>query len=64
MSECHSLQREKKPEAPISSRRIPYAMAYVRTQEWESPFPAQKALQSGTAFPSLVKPFRATEGAR
>jgi len=37
--------------------RIPYAMAYVRVQTWEKTMCAEEALNSGTAFSSLVMPF-------
>lgn len=35
----------------------PLAMAYVPRQGWEYPADAQTAMNSGTIFPSLVKPF-------
>ena len=37
--------------------RVPYAMAYVRVQEWEKTLSAEEALRYGTAFGSLVMPF-------
>ena len=36
---------------------MPYAMAYVKVQEWEKTLGAAEALESGTAFGSLVMPF-------
>lgn len=36
---------------------VPYAMAYVKVQEWEKPMCAEEALESGTAFGCLVMPF-------
>ena len=37
---------------------VPLAMAYVRDQRWEKTMTARDALNSGTAFGSLVMPFR------
>lgn len=37
------------------------AMAYVPVQRWEKPMGAAEALNRGTAFRSLVKPFWAME---
>lgn len=31
----------------------PIAMAYVPFQQWEEPYPENKALEEGTIFPSL-----------
>lgn len=31
----------------------PIGMAYVPFQEWEEPYPENKALEEGTIFPSL-----------
>ncbi len=45
----------------VFTRHVPYGMAYVRLQKWESPFNACEALSNGTAFPNLVKPFEITE---
>ncbi len=67
MFECTALQNGKEPEAlqdDFISGRAPYAMAYVRMQKWERLFRAQEALQRGTAFPALVKPFMVKEAAR
>lgn len=67
MPERIPLQRDNRSEVSLSdpfARRVPYAMAYVRTQEWETPFAATEALARGTAFSSLVKPFRAMEAAQ
>lgn len=65
MNEYNTQPREKRPDAldPFA-RRVPYAMAYVRMQESERPLCAQDALKNGTAFQSLVKPFRVREVAR
>ena len=37
---------------------IPLAMAYVKDQDWEKAMAARDALNHGTAFRSLVMPFR------
>ena len=37
-------------------------MAYVPYQCWEEPAEADEALEQGTVFPSLVKPFMAGKG--
>ena len=43
---------------------VPLAMAYVRDQKWECPMNARDALNHGTAFKRLVKPFRGGEGCK
>ena len=43
---------------------VPLAMAYVRDQDWECPLNARDALKNGTAFGSLVMPFKGREGRR
>lgn len=40
---------------------VPLAMAYVKDQRWETPMCAMDALNHGTAFRRLVKPFRGAE---
>lgn len=45
----------------IVSSSAPYAMAFVRPQRWETPLSARSALERGTAFARLVKPFGAME---
>lgn len=51
--------------ASIDEAQIPkdatLAMAYVPMQRWERPMSADEALNRGTAFRSLVKPFWAME---
>ena len=37
--------------------RLPKAMAYVPWQEFHQAMPLDKALQVGTIFPDLCKPF-------
>lgn len=51
------------PESARSaaSDNAPLAMAFVRDQNWERPMSARDALNHGTAFRSLVKPFRGAE---
>ena len=46
----------------VFGRNVPLAMAYVRDQDWEKPMTACDALNSGTAFKSLVMPFRGEDG--
>ncbi len=36
----------------------PLAMAYVPFQSWEETYPENKALETGTIFPSLDMPFK------
>ena len=43
------------------TKRVPYAMAFVRMQDWERPLNADEALHRGTAFSSLIKPFTGKE---
>lgn len=33
------------------------AMAYIPVQNWETPYPVDKAFEAGTIFPSLNMPF-------
>ena len=42
--------------------RLSLAMAYVPYQCWEEPMTAADALEAGTVFPSLVKPFMMGKG--
>lgn len=42
----------------------PVAMAYVPFQQWEKPYEQDVALQRGTIFPSLDKPFIGEEAVR
>ncbi len=41
----------------INNRNFPIAMAYVPEQRFREVFDTQKALQQGTIFPELCKPF-------
>ncbi|MBR6100845.1 MAG: spore coat associated protein CotJA [Ruminococcus sp.] len=45
-------------------REMPYAMAYVPFQPWEKPYDCEAALQRGTAFPCLDKPFIGEEAVK
>ena len=42
---------------------LPIAMGYVPVQKWSHPFDLCKALQMGTIFPELCKPFCGKGGA-
>ncbi len=46
----------------VFNQNIPLAMAYVRDQDWERVMTARDALNHGTAFRSLVMPFRGEDG--
>ena len=58
------------PSIPISHKEHfcmpqhekPLAMAYVKIQQYDTTFPAAKALQMGTIFPDLCKPFCGKRG--
>ena len=52
------------PAAPQGTfpAKLSLAMAYVPYQCWEEPMSAQDALEAGTVFPSLVKPFLMGKG--
>ena len=39
---------------------IPLAMAYVRNESFGEIFDPERALEAGTVFPGLYKPFRGT----
>ncbi len=58
------LQDMTTPAAPegVFPAQLSLAMAYVPYQCWEDPMPASDALQAGTVFPSLVKPFKMGKG--
>ena len=43
------------------TNHAPYAMAFVRMQDWERPLNAGEALRRGTAFACLIKPFTGKE---
>ena len=45
----------------VFSADVPLAMAYVKDQSWETPMCAADALNHGTAFRRLVKPFLGAE---
>ena len=46
----------------VFCRNVLPAMAYVRDQDWEKAMTARDALNYGTAFRSLVMPFRGEDG--
>ena len=52
------------PAAPQGTfpAKLSLAMAYVPYQYWEEPMSAKDALEAGTVFPSLVKPFLMGKG--
>lgn len=58
------LQDQTIPAAPQGTfpAKLTLAMAYVPYQCWEDTMPADEALQAGTVFPSLVKPFMMGKG--
>lgn len=58
------LQDQTVPAAPQGTfpAKMSLAMAYVPYQYWEEPMPESEALDSGTVFPSLVKPFMMGKG--
>ncbi|MEA5011204.1 MAG: spore coat associated protein CotJA [Angelakisella sp.] len=47
----------ERPVQDMSGDRFPVAMAYVPWQYWTNTYPLEKALQRGTLFPELDKPF-------
>lgn len=53
------LQDQTVPMAPqgVFPAQLTLAMAYVPYQSWEQNLPPEQALDAGTVFPSLVKPF-------
>ena len=60
------LQDQTLPVVPEGTfpPKLTLAMAYVPYQCWEAPYPANEALEAGTAFPSLDKPFFIEKGGR
>ena len=58
------LQDQTVPMAPqgVFPAQLTLAMAYVPYQSWEEPLPEMQALEAGTVFPSLVKPFMMGKG--
>lgn len=66
MADCNmqSMQRPK----PGSCSKDPLfglslAIAYVPWQQWNQTYPLDKAMQAGTIFPELDKPFLGKRGA-
>ena len=64
-------EAQTKPEAeacPIAAtkfpKEMPYAMAYVPFQTWQKPYDQNAALQRGTIFPCLDKPFIGEEAVK
>ena len=53
---------------PLASQKfpkeMPYAMAYVPFQQWQKPYDCEAALQRGTIFPCLDKPFIGEEAVK
>ena len=48
---------KKKDTLSCASKNCPLAMVYSPFQEWESTYDAMLALERGTIFPELDKPF-------
>ncbi len=64
----HSKPHHSPQESPFSNngknkfnntplKDLPLTMAYVPFQEWKGTYEPAEALQSGTLFPNLDKPF-------
>lgn len=49
------------PNDSIDPRLLALAMAFVPRQSWETPYDFDVALQRGTIFPALDKPFLGEE---
>lgn len=49
------------PETPLPEE-LPLAMAYIPFQTYGDVFSAEKALEAGTLFPDLDKPFYGGKG--
>ena len=65
MTDCRPMS--KSMSMPERCRRDPLsglalAIAYVPWQEWGQTFELEKALQCGTIFPALNKPFCGKRG--
>lgn len=60
MTDYTAIQREASDG--VFNEGVPLAMAFVREQQWEKPMSARDALNHGSAFRSLVKPFRGEDG--
>lgn len=45
------------PNIPTTCPAMSVTMLYVPVQVWETPYDDQTALERGTVFPSLDKPF-------
>ena len=43
--------------SPCNMDQFPVAMAYVPWQRWQQVYPVDKAINRGTIFPDLDKPF-------
>lgn len=58
--------REESQNRPVPNTPLPeelsLAMAYIPFQTYGDVFPAEKALEAGTLFPDLDKPFYGRRG--
>lgn len=54
----------QRPNASIDPALLALAMGFVPFQAWETPYETDVALQRGTIFPSLDKPFIGEEAVR
>ncbi len=50
--------------APSEEAGLMLAIATIPMQPWETPYDPKKALEHGTVFPSLDKPFYVTGGGK
>lgn len=55
---------DKLPANSINPALLSLAMGFVPYQSWETPYETDVALQRGTIFPSLDKPFIGEEAVR
>ena len=56
--------RRPAPSVPAPACNMPVAMAYVPWQQWKDIYEPCKALESGTIFAELDKPFLGKGGMR
>lgn len=54
----------QRPSDSINPELLSLAMAFVPYQAWETPYELDVAMQRGTIFPSLDKPFIGEEAVR
>ncbi len=62
MADCRNQAMSERGCSREALQSMPLAMAYVPWQFWGQTYELEKALQCGTIFPELNKPFLGKRG--